>query len=96
MNLDDQLLDRLETLSSVRIGEEKREAIKQELSDIVDFVEVLNGLDVSQMGATFTTLEGGTPMEDDTPRSHPDISQSVLDHAPRSEEKFFIVPKIIE
>lgn len=96
MDVNDQLLSRLETLSSLKIEESKRERILNELSDIVDFVEVLNKLNVDDVAATFTTLEGGTPLREDHPRSSQEVGRSILDHAPKSEDGFFIVPKIIE
>jgi len=89
-------LKRLEALSSLEIPKEKEEQLKAQLNDIVGFVENLNKLDVSHVSATYSTLEGGTPFREDEPKSNPDISQGILKNAPKSEDGFFIVPKIIE
>jgi len=89
-------LKRLEALSSLEIPKEKEEQLKTQLSDIVGFVENLNKLDVSHISATYSTLEGGTPFREDEPKSNPEISQGILKNAPKSEDGFFIVPKIIE
>jgi len=96
MQINDALLARLETLSQLAIPEEKKESIKEELSEIVNFVEVLNTLDVSHVSATYSTLEGGTPMREDTPSNDPDIAKGILSHAPKAQDGYFIVPKIIE
>lgn len=96
MQVDDTLLQRLEVLSSLRVEDSKKEEIEGQLAEIVDFVENLNELDVSQIEATFTTLTGGTPMEADVPNTQSEIAEGILKHAPRSEDGFFIVPKIIE
>ncbi len=95
MKIDDKILNKLEKLSSLKIKEEKREDIINELSKIVDFVENLNELDLEQVEATFTTVEGGTLMREDIPKSDPKIVKTILKNAPDSKGGFFIVPKII-
>ncbi len=96
MTIDSDLLQKLEKLSSLKISEEKREGAINQLSEIVSFVEILNELDLESEEATFTTLEGGTPMRKDIASTNSHIVQTILKHAPRSENGFFIVPKIIE
>jgi aspartyl-tRNA(Asn)/glutamyl-tRNA(Gln) amidotransferase subunit C len=96
MIIDDALLERLETLSSLRMNKDQREGMKNNLGEIVDFVEILNDLNISHIDATCTTRTGGTPMEEDVPRSNQELAQHVLAHAPKQEDHYFIVPKIIE
>lgn len=96
MKIDETLLSKLEKLSSLKISDEKREGVIQQLSEIVAFVENLNELDLSAQEATFTTVAGGTPMREDEPMVNPAIIKTILDHAPQSENGFFVVPKIIE
>lgn len=95
-NLDDKLLSKLEKLSSLRIEDDKRESTIQEISKIVDFVENLNQLDLNDKDASFSTIEGGTPFREDIPANDPTIVKTILDHAPKARDGFFIVPKIIE
>ena len=96
MNIDDQLLERLSKLSSLTIDESKKESLKSELSDIVNFVENLNGVDVEGISATFSTIEGGTALREDVTSQDLELSKHILDHAPKSEDGSFVVPKIIE
>jgi aspartyl-tRNA(Asn)/glutamyl-tRNA(Gln) amidotransferase subunit C len=96
MQIDDKLLARLESLAMIEVPEEKKESIKAELGEIVNFVENLNSLEVEGLEATFTTLEGKTPMREDAPMNDEEISALILKHAPQSAENYFIVPKIIE
>ena len=65
MTVDDKLIDKLAKLSSLEIDASKKEHLKSELGDIINFVENLNEIDVSQIDATFTTVEGGTPLRED-------------------------------
>ena len=94
MQIDDKLLTKLERLSSLNIEDSKKDALKSELSDIVNFVENLNSIDVEHIEATFTTLDGGTQLREDVIDSS-NISDSILDSSPKREDSFFVVPKII-
>ncbi len=96
MKIDSDLLTKLEKLSSLYIEESKREEIIEELSKILEFVEILNELDLDSQEATFTTVEGGTPFREDIAKVDGNVIKTILENAPKTDEGFFIVPKIIE
>lgn len=96
MTVDDKTIEKLAKLSSLELDEKNKEALKQELGEIINFVENLNEIDVSHIEATFTTVEGGTPLREDVAVQDLEMSNHILNHAPKSEEGFFVVPKIIE
>ncbi|RUM68482.1 MAG: Asp-tRNA(Asn)/Glu-tRNA(Gln) amidotransferase GatCAB subunit C [Sulfurospirillum sp.] len=96
MKVDDTLLQKLEKLSSLEIEASRRESMIEEIGKIVDFVENLNELDLDKEEASFSTIEGGTPFREDTPAGNPEIIETILEHAPKREGGFFVVPKIIE
>ena len=96
MQIDDKLLSKLEKLSALKIDDNKREEAISELSKIVGFVEILNELDLSKEKATFTTLKGGTPFREDVANINEEIIDTILKNAPKSESRYFVVPKIIE
>ncbi|MFV0482274.1 MAG: Asp-tRNA(Asn)/Glu-tRNA(Gln) amidotransferase subunit GatC [Campylobacteraceae bacterium] len=96
MKIDNKLLTKLETLSSLSIDEEKREKVIKQLSEILSFVENLNELDLKNNEATFTTVKGGTPYREDIPKNDSKIIQTIFKYSPKSGNNFFIVPKIIE
>ncbi len=96
MVVDNSTIDKLAKLSSLEISEDKKESLKQELGSIINFVENLNEIDVSHIEATFTTVEGGTFLRDDEAIQDLEVSNHILNHAPKSEDGFFVVPKIIE
>lgn len=93
MNLDDALLQKLESLTMLKIDPQKREEIKKQLSDILNFIE-----NVSQVDTQKITLENtqSTPLREDVVFTDDEIVHKVLQHAPKSQSNFFIVPKIIE
>jgi len=95
MQIDNKLLHRLETLSQIKIDDAKTNEVLEELNRFLEFVENLNELDTN-LDATFTTLEGGSPFRKDEPTFNVEIGKKILQNAPKSTESFFIVPKIIE
>ena len=96
MQVDDALLKRLEKLSFLTIEDDKREEIIAQLSGIVDFVDNLSELNTENIDDNFAMNESGTPTREDNAACDSGISNDILENAPRSEEHFFIVPKIIE
>lgn len=92
MQIDDKLLSKLERLGMIEIEEGKKEEIKSQLSEILGFVDNIASLDIQTLSSK-TELK--TPMREDIPQDS-QIQQDVLSHAPRAEDGYFIVPKIIE
>jgi aspartyl-tRNA(Asn)/glutamyl-tRNA(Gln) amidotransferase subunit C len=94
--IDDILLAKLEKLSSLRIEDDNKEKIKNDIAQMLEFVNNLNEVDVSNVEATFSTISGGTPFREDVAIQNKEISDSILKNAPKSEDNYFVVPKIIE
>ena len=96
MTVDDNLIAKLAKLSSLEIDDSRKEKLKTELADIINFVENLSEIDVSNIEATFSPIEGGTPLREDVAVQDLELSSNIMKHAPNSEDGYFIVPKIIE
>jgi aspartyl-tRNA(Asn)/glutamyl-tRNA(Gln) amidotransferase subunit C len=96
VQVDINVLEKLEKLSHLRIDDDKKDEVMQQLTNILGYVENLNELDTSHLDATFSTLDGGTPLREDTPREPNDIADDILSNAPNAQDDFFIVPAIIE
>ena len=96
MQIDNTVLEKLEKLSHLKIDDSKKEAVIEQLSGILNYVDNLNELDTETLDASFSTLDGGTPLRDDIPRKPNDIAKDILSHAPQAKDDFFIVPAIIE
>jgi len=96
MQIDDSVLAKLEKLSHLRIDESKKEEVKEQLSGILNYIENLNELDTSALSASFSTLDGGTPLRADEPREKNDIAENIFKNTPKSADDFFIVPAIID
>ena len=96
MQVDDALLTRLEKLSFLTVDASKREEIIAQLSGIVDFVDNLSALNTENVDDNFAMNDSGTPIREDKSTCDVSVNNDILEHAPRSEDHFFIVPKIIE
>ncbi len=96
MLVDKNILEKLEKLSMVEIKDEQKDEMLENLNEIVNFVENLNELDLENKDASFTTLNGGTPFREDTPKNDNEVIEIILNNAPKKESEFFVVPKIIE
>lgn len=96
MTIDTTLLNRLMKLGGITLDEEKLEETKSHLSEIVNFVENINKLDLDEIPASFNPLDSKLPMRQDEVESKPEIAKEILKNAPSAEDNFFIVPKIIE
>ena len=96
MQIDQTLLQRLETLSMIKISDEKRESIIKDLSEFLNFANNLNELDTSNVDDKFAMDDKSTITREDTPKCDTNINEDILKNAPKSADHFFIVPKIIE
>ena len=96
MQIDDALLTKLEKLSYLEISEDKRKEVISQLSEIVSFVDNLSELETKDLDPTFSMTDKGTQLRMDEAKSSKEVSQSILENSPLSEDNFFIVPKIIE
>lgn len=95
MKIDDVLLNKLEKLSALNISADKREDTKKDLSEIVNFVEILNELDLDSFEAAVSTINASTPFREDLAKKS-DVIDIILANSPKHDEHFFILPKIIE
>ena len=96
MTVDDTLLEKLENLSYLRISDDKRDEIKAQLTEMISFVENLSELDTTGVDDTFAMTDAPTQLREDIPQCDTAINDAILEHAPKSDDHFFIVPKIIE
>lgn len=95
MQIDDNLLSKLEKLSALEFSSDQRQELLAQLNEIVGFVENLNELDLSHSQAQVNIIENATPFREDIVKEN-SVIHTVFEHAPSSQDGFFIVPKIIE
>jgi len=96
MQVDDALLTKLEKLSFLKVSDDKRDEIKEQLSEIMNFVDNLSELDTDGVDDKFAMNSNATFTREDKAVCDTTINDAIINNAPNSGDHFFIVPKIIE
>ena len=96
MQVNEQLLSHLENLSYLKVADNKRQEIINQLSQIVSFVDNLSELNTDSADATFAMTNQATYLREDEPMCDVTINENIIKNAPNTDNNFFIVPKIIE
>ncbi|MDQ7045674.1 MAG: Asp-tRNA(Asn)/Glu-tRNA(Gln) amidotransferase subunit GatC [Sulfurimonas sp.] len=96
MQVDEALLKRLEKLSYLKIADDKREEIINQMSEMVTFVDNLSQLNTDGVDDNFAMSDTSTYLREDKPTCDTGVNDSIIKNAPKSADHFFIVPKIIE
>ena len=86
---------RIARLARIAAPEERLEALAGELNGILDWIEQLNEVDVSGIEPMASAVERALPFREDEVTDG-DRRDDVLANAPKSEEGFFVVPKVVE
>ncbi|MBN2289745.1 MAG: Asp-tRNA(Asn)/Glu-tRNA(Gln) amidotransferase subunit GatC [Candidatus Glassbacteria bacterium] len=82
-------------LARLRLDEAETGRMTRDMNEILDYVDKLNEVDTENV-SPLSWLEGKrTPMQDDRVVRFDNTGQA-LKNAPRSEGRFFIVPRVIE
>ena len=82
-------------LARITLSEEETEIFGRQLSDIVEYIEQLNEIDTNDIEPTSHVMPLTNVFREDIIRaSLPRVD--MLKNAPDSNEKFYVVPKIIE
>ena len=91
MRVDDAEVRRLAALAHLRLDAAEIERMQRELSTILDYIDLIKAVDTS--GARLSSTDP-TPLRADVPGASLDPGD-VGDNAPRFENGFFVVPRII-
>lgn len=95
MQIDENLLEKLERLSALKIADEKRKELLSELSEIVNFVEKLNEIDLDSLETSVSPIKNNIIFRNDEVKNS-NIINEVFKYSPSCQDHFFIVPKIID
>jgi len=94
MKIDDQIIDKISGLAHLEFGEEEKEKIRQDLEQILTFVDKLKELDTENVEPLVYLSDKRDILRED--RMIPTISiDEALLNAPEKSGRFFKVPKVI-
>ncbi len=94
MRIDDQMIDKISRLAYLEFGEEEKEKIRQDLEQILTFVEKLKELDTENVEPLVYLSDKTDVLRED--KMIPTITtDEALLNAPEKSGRFFKVPKVI-
>ncbi len=96
MSVDKSTVARIATLARIKVPEEDIDALADELSKIVGWVEQLDEVDTEGVAPMASTAEGTVLRQRDDVVSDGDRRDDVLSNAPDTDKGYFAVPKVIE
>jgi aspartyl-tRNA(Asn)/glutamyl-tRNA(Gln) amidotransferase subunit C len=94
MQITEELLDRLATLSKLRIPPEKKAALQVDFQGMLDFVDRLQAVDTEGVEPLVHMTEEVNHLRADV--AEPPLSrEALLADAPHNDGSFFRVPKVV-
>lgn len=92
--IDEELMDKIENLSMLKLSKEEREKTKAQIEQIISYVEVLNQLDTESVEDNIQ-LGGLRNCYRDDEVTNGDGAQDLLANAPTKYNNQIVVPKTI-
>ena len=95
VSVDKNTVRKVARLARIAVPEERLEPLAGELNGILAWIEQLNEVNVDGVEPMTTPVAMTLPMREDV-ISDGNIRDQVLANAPRTEDGFFVVPKVVE
>lgn len=95
MQIDDQLISRLELLARLELSDAEKVRLKADLNNILGMVEKLNDLDVDEVEPLVYLNDAINRMREDQVANQVSREEA-LQNAPDQDGTFFRVPKVID
>jgi aspartyl-tRNA(Asn)/glutamyl-tRNA(Gln) amidotransferase subunit C len=99
MSVDKETVRKVAKLARLAVPEERLEPLTAELNGILKWIEQLNEVDVAGVEPMTSTVDMKLPMREDVLQSGPTGGgqpDNVVANAPKTEDHFFVVPKVVE
>ncbi len=99
MSIDKETVRRVAKLARIAEPEERLAPLADELNGIMAWIEQLNEVDIEGVEAMASTVDVSLPMREDivthdeTGGGKPEL---IVKNAPKTEDHFFVVPKVVE
>ena len=94
MNVNDEMVDKIANLARLEFNSEEKENIKNDLQQMIGFIDKLNELDTTGVEPLLHMSENINVLREDEV-SGTISREEALKNAPLHDEQFFKVPKVI-
>ena len=95
MSIDKATVAKIARLARIHVPEEDCEPLAGELSNILKWVEQLEAVDTKGVEPMTSVVEVTLPQRADAVTDG-DCADDIVANAPRHDDGFFVVPKVIE
>jgi aspartyl-tRNA(Asn)/glutamyl-tRNA(Gln) amidotransferase subunit C len=95
MSIDKATVAKIARLARIHVPEDDREHLAGELSNILTWVEQLDAVDTDGVEPMTSVVEVRLPLRVDEVTDG-GYADDIVANAPRSDDGFFVVPKVIE
>ncbi|MEM0930480.1 MAG: Asp-tRNA(Asn)/Glu-tRNA(Gln) amidotransferase subunit GatC [Pseudomonadota bacterium] len=99
MSLDEATVRKVAKLARIAMSDEEITPLIGELNGIIDWIEQLQEVDIDGVEAMTSSVDVALPMRADT-LTHDETGGGkpgeIVANAPKTEDHFFIVPKVVE
>lgn len=99
MSIDKDTVRKVARLARIAEPEQRLEPLAKEISGILGWIEQLNEVDVEGVEAMASAVDISMPMREDILQDGPTGGgqpDNVVANAPKTEDHFFVVPKVVE
>ena len=95
MSIDKDTVKHISKLARISLDENKVESLSKDLTSIMKFIEKLNKLNTDNVKPLTSIVNASLKSRSDEIKDGK-IRDQILKNSPKSNEEFFVVPKIIE
>ena len=93
--VDKATVEKIARLARIRLADERKEPIAQDLNRILNWIEELSEVDTDGVAPLASVTGHSLPLRRDE-ISDGDVADNVLSNAPEEASGFFVVPKVVE
>jgi len=94
MKINNELFDQLANLARLEFTESERESLKDDLQDILKFIDQINEVDTTDVEPLIHISEAQNVFRKDQAKNNL-TTEEALKNAPLRKDNFFAVPKVI-
>jgi aspartyl-tRNA(Asn)/glutamyl-tRNA(Gln) amidotransferase subunit C len=95
MAIDAATVRKVARLARIATPEDRLEPLAQELNAIISFIEQLDEVDTDGVEPMTSAVHVVLPMREDVVADGGDVDKVLL-NAPKADQGFFVVPKVVE
>lgn len=99
MSVDKETVRKVAKLARLTVPEDRLEPLAGEINGILKWIEQLNEVDVAGVEPMTSTVDMKLPMREDVVETGPTgggQADNVVGNAPKTEDHFFVVPRVVE